>query len=575
MVVGLQIAAVAVAAAGHYLYRQARTPQQGVTYAGLAYLVVGGGLTLLHLSRNRRYADAYRAALSILVAAAAVCCAAYWQSIGPAIFYPADILIWSESDFVNDIIKYRVGYPLYTDDANNESFVYPPGAQLLTYFIAWLAGAPASVPAYRLIQVAYTIGAALLAMASWQTMSERNGVLGGYRGAWCVFVGLFSFLAATNAIANSFTHNLHNDALALLVSAGAFYVSVDYAARRKPWHLAAMAVLPAAGFMVKQNLVAWLVLFGVQLALFDRPRSWRRVGGVVVLGLAAYGAVVVTGWVLWGGFFRYWIFDVLNSLREVRGISLLRSFRNMLDAWAYVAGGLLGGLVVLRRQEWRRFAGPWAIWLLLMLSEIYSSGIGWMKNHLGPGCLIAAVWMGIALAHGWRPGEDAERIAFRRLGHGLVVCAVVLGFSGLGFVRVPMPSIPDEARRYAAEIESHFEGQPPGSVLLDVGSWVYLKHSVVMKDRAPTVATRGYTQVGDFRGILERLSRRQYRKILVRGLHSPEFWYDYYLWPKSSGIRKALLQHYREIGRIQPGWNVAPDSPAPYLFGEISVLVPK
>jgi hypothetical protein len=84
----------------------------------------------------------------------------YW--VAPYVFSPADILIWSEGGFVTDIVKWRTGYPLYSAPQNNESFIYTPGAQLLTYFLAWLVGQATSIPAYRLIQVGFTLLAAVV-----------------------------------------------------------------------------------------------------------------------------------------------------------------------------------------------------------------------------------------------------------------------------------------------------------------------------------------------------------------------------------------------------------------------------
>jgi hypothetical protein len=96
-----------------------------------------------------------------------------------------------------------------------------------------------------------------------------------------------------------------------------------------------------------------------------------------------------------------------------------------------------------------------------------------------------------------------------------------------------------------------------------------------MRDRAPCIGERGYSQTGDFSGILERIEGRQYAKILVRRLHSPDFWYDHFLWPQPSGIRRKLLEHYEEVERIPAGWQTQPTETPPYLFDEISVLAPK
>jgi hypothetical protein len=57
--------------------------------------------------------------------------------------------------------------------------------------------------------------------------------------------------------------------------------------------------------------------------------------------------------------------------------------------------------------------------------------------------------------------------------------------------------------------------------------------------------------VGDFSGILSRITEKHYSKILVRGYRNFDFVYDYFLFPKPTGIRQALLDNYQETGRIR------------------------
>jgi hypothetical protein len=90
----------------------------------------------------------------------------------------------------------------------------------------------------------------------------------------------------------------------------------------------------------------------------------------------------------------------------------------------------------------------------------------------------------------------------------------------------------------------------------------------------PGIGDRGRSQIGDFSGILTGNASELYSKILVRGFDDR----DYYPWPKSSGIRQALLDNYRETGRIPAAQgppavsNWAEDR---YYFGEITILEPK
>ena len=89
---------------------------------------------------------------------------------------PADILMYSDSSFVGDIIKLRTGIPIYTPPQDNNSLVYTPAAPIVTYAIAWLIGMPTSIVAWRLIQLGFVLCAAVVAAAAggWPSASPSG-----------------------------------------------------------------------------------------------------------------------------------------------------------------------------------------------------------------------------------------------------------------------------------------------------------------------------------------------------------------------------------------------------------------
>ncbi|MEO1913836.1 MAG: hypothetical protein ABGW98_08250, partial [Myxococcales bacterium] len=100
----------------------------------------------------------------LLAGASCAAVATYLFGVSFYIAYPADFLMWSETDFVNDILKFRAGYPIFSAEANNESYTYTPGSQLVTYLLASLTGQSTSLPAMRTIQLVYTLAAVVIAM---------------------------------------------------------------------------------------------------------------------------------------------------------------------------------------------------------------------------------------------------------------------------------------------------------------------------------------------------------------------------------------------------------------------------
>jgi len=569
--------ALAMAASIYAVQAKQPQPERAVLEIAALFALILAAVPGGYLLRTRGNAQPGTAGLMFLGTTCVLLLAVYFFWVSWYVFFPADFLIWSEGDFVNDTLKASVGYPLYSKDINNDSFTYVPGAQLLTYLLAWLAGKSGSIAAYRAIQVIYTAAAAFLATLCCRRLLRLAWPASPALGSWLwnAFWYAALFLVATNSITNPFTHNLHGDALAQLATLAAYYLLLTYIDTRSRSVFAAMVLVAPVCLLIKQSLVIWGGWYGGFLAIWDRPKKRLAVFAAATVALCA--AVVGLCYAIWGGPFFYWTFYVLGQ----HGVSPLRSFQHALDAWAYFAAGLLGGVAVLRGRTSNALLGAWLIWLAVLAVETYTSGIAWMMNHMGPGCLIAGVWFLTGLASVWDAATGLSTTLPPEvwLRAGALTAAVALMFSGMGLVRIPVRPISDDAYRYIHEIEKEFQGQAAKNILLDAGTWVYLKDRVIMGDRAPSIGERGYSETGDFSGILARIGAKRYSKILVRGLHHPDFVYDHYSWPKSSGIREALLNNYKETGRIRavaaPAVAVKNGAHDPYYFGPITILEPR
>ncbi len=460
----------------------------------------------------------------------------------------------------------------------------------MTYALAWAFGAPNSVPAYRLIQLLYALGAAVAAAGGFVRLMQLSGAtrFDEDRGLWGAMALPFFFLVATNSISNPFAHNLHNDGLTQLLAAVSYWLLLEYAVTRRAYLLALMAAMPAAGFMVKQSLAIWAPLYCVYLLLFDAPRSLARVATFAAVSFGVLAAVAGGCYAYWGEPFWYWTVAVMGSYR----VPVLRSVQHGLVVWAFYAIGLAAGLVFLRGAAARKLAGPWVLWLSFLGAETYTSGLNVTVNHMGPGCLIASIWFLAAAARLW----SADRSLAGRAPQGLTSWAragfaaglMAMVYAGLGVVWMPINPLPPDAYRYVREIEREFEGMPADKVLLDLGGgWVRARKGVVSRDSAACIGCRAEAPpgVGDFSGFLGRLEHHDYQKLLVRNLDAPQFWYDGHRSPHPTGIRKAIRDNYREVGRIKavqgekrfmavsyeylawPGMR--------YGFEEITVLVPR
>ena len=568
---------VALALAGliQALQSSGQQPERAVLVIGVVFAAILIAVPGAYLLSGRQSAQPETACLTFLSTMAVLLVAIYFFWVRWYVFFPADIWIWSEGDFVNDMLKFSLGYPIYSPPVNHDSFAYVPGSQLLTYLIAWLAGKAGSIPSYRVIQLCYTAMAAFIAMLccgrilrlAWPASRAPQGWL------WNIFWYATCFLIATNSVTNPFPHNLHGDALAQLATVTAYYLLLVYIETRSPRVLAAMIVLVPLGFLVKQNILIWGLLYAGFLAVWGQ--SWKRLAVFAVATGALYGAVLAVCFAIWGSPFYYWVFYLFGHHQ----VSPLRSFQHVLDTWTYFAAGLVGGIVLLRGRKPDALLGAWLIWLALISVEAYTSGIAWMLNHVGPGCLIAGIWFLAGLASLVEGASSNETTTFERWFRAVAVTAIVaLTFSGMALIRIPLRPVSEDAYRYVRDIEKEFEGQPAGKILLDVGTWVYLKDRVVMGDRASAIGEDGYANTGDLSGFISHIQSKRYAKILVRRLYEPDFWYDNALWPRPRGLRKVLLDSYRETRRIRAA--AAPKdvkhwAEDPYLFDEISVLEPK
>ena len=532
-----------------------------------------GPLAVVVWVRRQRF-EPGRFGLMLITGMATLLMGVYFYSASFYVTFPGNFLLWSESDFVKDILKFSLGHPLFAAPEDHESLFYNPGSQLVTYLLASILGYSNSIPVYRGVQVFFTMLAALLATLCCRRIVGRKG---SDLAWWTAFWYPALFLVATNLVTNRYTQFLHNDALAQLMTLASFWLLLVYLEGRDLRVLAAMALMPSLGFLVKQSLVIWALFYCIGLAFSDRPRSWRRLllfaGGTI--GMAAL--TVAACRMVFGPHYFYWTFSVLGG----HAVSPLRSFQHLIDAWAFVAAGLAGGLLLLRGPAYRALLGPWLVSIAVLLSEIYTSGIAWMLNHVGPGSLLAATWFFAGVSRIWprsRPSPLRDIPSRRWMVCGLATAMLSIALLGFQVMRVPAPVYSESAYQYAKAIEREFDGFPAERVLLDHGSWVHTQQKIVMKDGMAAIGEQAYSMRSDFSGILRRLRERHYQKILVRNLHRSDFWYDGAVLPKSTGIRQAILDNYRVTGRIPAAVHPLPvefRTDTPYMFDEITILQPK
>lgn len=485
---------------------------------------------------------------------------------------PVDLLSFAESPFLTDIIKYREGLPLYTPVADNNSYPYTPGTQILTYTIGAAFGHGTDIPFLRYVQFSYVLLAALVAGLVADGLSQLliPEVRRGGRGLWIVSCTALLFLVALDPRFNNFVHSLHNDGLAMLISMTAAWLAVSHARGARRWHLVAMAFLPALGFLVKQNQLMWAGLFAIYLWFEgSTDKRWVILWAVVagILGVAVMGAAVL----VLGENFRYWIFGALGD----KQVSLARSILHLIWAGLYLTFGLVA---LVRFVLPGRSRGATALWLMtgaLFALTTYTSGLGWTANHMGPAMMLATAWFLVVARDAWPvPSNGGWQSLVAPAAAAAVVLAVM---GGLGVVRLPRNDVSPDLARYIADVDKEFAGMNPDSVLLDNGSWPYLKAGIVMKDRSSPVTlhvtnNQSFINRPALAETIQRIRERRYTRILARVIDTDQTPYDFH--DRGSGVKAAILENYQIMRRIPGVAGVQTWWPL-NLLSEVVVLEPR
>jgi len=487
----------------------------------------------------------------------------YVKHVKPLILLPVDIAMGSESQFVDQIIRYRVGQPQYTpaDDAN--STAYAPGAPVVTYWIASLLGRSTSIATYRAIQQLFILLAVLLTAAAALLLLRNIQPENSHANLWLLFWVPFLYLMATNPYTNVYTHVLYSDGLGLAANSIAMWLLFKHLASQDDRWLIPMALIPALGFLAKQKEAIWLGLYVLYFLLAGRIPLRRimvfAVSGAVLLGLA-------TGmcYALWGAPFWFWNFQVLSRIH----VFLSRILAQVQYSSLFLLPGLIGGGLLLRGEGMKRLFPAWTCWLVQVLVSIYTSGIAFRPAHLGAATMFGAVWFLAGLATLW-PAKQEMSLPENRATSWWLAAMVPLALF-LFMLRCDLlrrgPAVPEGFHLYVATIEKEFAGLPREKVLLDSGSWVYLSTNTVMKDRESPLGTLWGSGASDYQATLDRFRDHYYARILAR---KEMFFY------RDDRIRTALLQYYEEVRTIpSPGVPIAGWYYAAQL-SEVAVLEPQ
>jgi hypothetical protein len=199
--------------------------------------------------------------------------------------------------------------------------------------------------------------------------------------------------------------------------------------------------------------------------------------------------------------------------------------------------------------------------------------------------MIGTIWIFAALPRFWFSAAVPTDAKFPRLEYRARYVGLTAGVLSIFILLHAVPTAdrnevrywrrkpPPEVYRYISDIEREFEGFSAEQILLDIGNWVYLRDSVLARDRAVSLGDQPPGGIyKNLEVMVDRIRNKAYAKILVHDLYSPFFNYDWADWPRPSGVKNALLEYYTEVRTIPEAGG---DKVMIMYTGPVSVLIPK
>lgn len=501
-----------------------------------------------------------------VIGALAVAVVAILTAMAARARYPLDLLLWSESSFLQDMLKLHQGLCPYQSADDNNSFVYNLGAPLVTWAIASACGGYRSLGFCRWLQIAFSLAACGLAAFSLWQLTRRESEVRRRVTPMAVALGLFTVVGVLNPVTAPFVDLLHNDALVLLTCAAGLAALASYGQMPRTWWFVLAVPLPALAVLMKQTgYVVWVGLVAgvaIQERRLKPALGFALASGLLIASASAALAVWSHGW------WSFWTVRVLSKQQIVwsLGIAIAKLAVPALAPLAVICAGC----AVWAARRWRTDRARTYLAVLLYgalltgasAATSFKYGTAW-SNHWGAACLVmvtlgaASVALALGVADGWPSGRWANAAAAAWL---LFAAAALHQWDR----NVPTP----DHYRYAAHLNQAFRAKAPERTLLDHGTVMYLLCDVVPRDRGNTVLEAVGGGLGKLDATVDRIMGQQYDRILIHDKYGP-VWYG-------RDVMRAVEKAYELKARI-PGVPGAgrTDYLLGYLMTDVLVFEPK
>ncbi|HEY3818648.1 MAG TPA: hypothetical protein VGL81_15855 [Polyangiaceae bacterium] len=456
----------------------------------------------------------------------------------PRILFPWDLRMFSESTLLTDMLKMTAGHGPYSQPSDQNSFLYAPGLEYLTFGLLRPLGAQLDIRACRAVTVLVGLVAALVAGRIVVRFAESLGAVGHRRTVWFV-----AGAAAALVVFKSFTADAcHPDNLYCLHAMLVIALS-SAAVDRQSFRLAAIAVVVAGfGIAVKQTAVpgalgALVVILWLCRRRFGLARS-AALAGLSVLSILA------AAWLVFHGAGRFWTLDVPSHQSvEIERVYGLVSHVMTVPHRLLLVAALAPSVLYLAMRTGGRANVVLGPWLVVGATEVlpslasYFKVLGWWNNLTIVDLWAALPLLGV-LAHFVHAPRDERTMVGRAVAGGALLTLLV--------ALVPTRAWPRHGQfELGRALDAAVAGDVASGrrVLVSMGSSTMVHAGVkdVPLDRVASIGERVVAGLDDFTETKARFASRYYGKLYLFGEEAPAYPAD---------VQKVIDANYHQVGAI-------------------------
>jgi hypothetical protein len=461
----------------------------------------------------------------------------------PRVIFPWDLLMFSETSVLTDMMKINGGQSIYTSPADCNTLIYAPGLDYLTYGLLRPFGAQLDIRACRLVCVLIGVAAAVVA---GRIGARFGAILRGDARVDPVAHAIASVLAA-GIIFTSYTADAcHPDNLWVLHAMTV--IALTFATITSSRYRLALVTIAVAslGLLVKQTAGLGVAGSGVVLLYF----CGRRWGALRTAVLVGWGAVWVGGaaCLLLHGWGRWWTTTLVaeQPMEWWRRYWLVQHYTGefpyrTLLVLAFPPSAIFVAMRARKDEAVRRLS---VAWLAVGVTEVVPCLVAYFKmwafwNNL----TILDVWMGAPVFGAlWLALRRTEGDGQPALGRSLAGGLIALQLLSLLPTRTwPLHEHYEFGRALdaAVALDAH-----EGKRVLVSGGVASLVHAGLLEpplDRTATMGDLATAGLADLAATKSRVAEHYYAKIYVLDNQ-----------PYLDDVQAVIEANYHSIGHI-PG----------------------